>query len=137
MNGFDDDGNRIGADAAERLRDRGFAIALAAPLLAATWSAPSWLPAEAPAVLFGAAVALLALSVARPAWLAPVARPVWAVLGKAGLAALFFGVVTPLAIARRLLGRDDAFRHPAPGAATYWRARATSGDPRSAFRQPF
>ena len=41
----------------------------------------------------------------------------------------FYGIVTPVAIAARLLGRPFIQRHPRPSATSYWIARKPIVDP--------
>src|SRR5262245_2437164 len=49
--------------------------------------------------------------------------PVGWVVSRLLLAAVYYGLITPLALAFRLAGRDPLGRRPAPDAATYWRPR--------------
>lgn len=51
------------------------------------------------------------------------------------LAVLFFGIVTPMAVVMRLIGRDPMRRRREPGAATYWTEHRTGGDPSRYLRQ--
>jgi hypothetical protein len=51
------------------------------------------------------------------------------------LAAVFFGVVTPVGLLLRLLGRDLLQRGADPGADTYWQVRERVDDPRRYMRQ--
>ena len=49
--------------------------------------------------------------------------PIGWVLGKVLLAAVFFGLIAPLALWFRLRGRDVLGRRPQPEAPTYWQPR--------------
>jgi hypothetical protein len=107
---------------------RGFALVLAIALLAvAAWLLLRRDAATAAAAAAGVALALAAAGLLRPAALRPLHRG-WTALGLAlgwfasrlVLAALFYGVVTPLGLLRRAT-RGRA--RPAP-AATYWTRRA-------------
>ncbi len=51
------------------------------------------------------------------------------------LAALYFGVFTPIAFYFRLAGRDPLARRFEPQAATYWRERADAGPASRYYRQ--
>ncbi|MBX6316636.1 MAG: hypothetical protein IRY99_27540 [Isosphaeraceae bacterium] len=51
------------------------------------------------------------------------------------LAAVYFGLFTPVALVFRLIGRDALSRTRRPDAATYWTPKPAPADPRSYFRQ--
>jgi hypothetical protein len=51
------------------------------------------------------------------------------------LAVLFYGVITPVGLAMRLLGRDALARRFDRGAPTYWVPRTPAGEPERYFRQ--
>jgi hypothetical protein len=50
---------------------------------------------------------------------------------------LFFGVVLPVAVLGRLLGRDPLRRRLAPEAQSYWIVREPPGPPRESLEQQF
>lgn len=52
------------------------------------------------------------------------------------LAIVYWGVITPIGLTLRLLGRDPMQRGFDPRATTYWQRRAPRTDPKSYFR-PF
>lgn len=51
------------------------------------------------------------------------------------LAAVYFGVFTPLALLFRILGRDALQRRFQPAAPTYWQPKRLPGDMRQYLRQ--
>ncbi|MCX8107631.1 MAG: SxtJ family membrane protein [Verrucomicrobiae bacterium] len=51
------------------------------------------------------------------------------------LLVMFFGVITPLAIAMRIRGRDPLRRKAMPGQQSYWLPKNMPADPRRYFRQ--
>ena len=51
------------------------------------------------------------------------------------MAALFYGVFTPIALVFRLSGRDALGRSPGNDASTYWTRKPMPRDARSYFRQ--
>jgi multisubunit Na+/H+ antiporter MnhG subunit len=51
------------------------------------------------------------------------------------LAILFFGILTPIGLVMRLIGRDTMQRRFMPNQKTYWEPRETVTDPRQYFRQ--
>lgn len=83
--------------------------------------------------------ALGAIAPRRIEWLFIVAttvtRPIGKVVSECVLAVMYFGVVTPMAVASRLVGRDRLRRTFDRGASTYWVPRKTTIDPRRYFRQ--
>ena len=64
-----------------------------------------------------------------------VTYPVGLVTSWIVLALLYFGVMTPLALAMRAMGRDALRLRRRPGAASYWHPRSEPGDPAHPFRQ--
>ncbi|SMF71554.1 hypothetical protein SAMN06265365_12831 [Tistlia consotensis] len=128
----------------QALSDRRFGLLLAAmalvlgigrPLLS---GATPWWPA---AVLAGI---LAAAALAAPALLAPLnrsaqlaGRNLRAALSVAAMAALFFGLVTPLAAAMRLSGRRPLALRRDASAATYWIPRDPPGPSGDSLRRPF
>jgi hypothetical protein len=57
----------------------------------------------------------------------------WAV-SRLILACLYFGLVTPVAVVFRLIGRDTLRRRHSASTNTYWSAKILSSDPKSYFR---
>ena len=51
------------------------------------------------------------------------------------LGIVFYGVITPIGLIMRLVGRDPMQRKFAPNAATYWEPRAQVADVKRYFRQ--
>ena len=68
------------------------------------------------------------------AWMVVVFPIGWCVF-QVLLATLYFGVITPLGLLMKLVGRDPLQLRPDPQATTYWNERAPSDDPRRHFRQ--
>ena len=62
------------------------------------------------------------------------AFPIGWTVSRVMLAALFFGLFTPVALVFRLMGRDALSRRRGRG-ATYWVARPPQGDSRDYLRQ--
>ncbi|MEL6183700.1 MAG: SxtJ family membrane protein [Myxococcota bacterium] len=105
----------------------------------------SFSPAQTVAVTRG----LLGLSVAsgvlgliyppavRPLYvgLSLVTFPIGFVVSHVVLAVLFFGILTPVGLALRVLGKDPMQRRFEPQASTYWQARPKDPSVRSYFRQ--
>ncbi len=95
-------------------------------------------------VLLGAGSLLVVLGFVAPRVLKPVYR-VWMLLAFAMgfvmtrvlLTAVFFGVVTPIALLRRALGHDPMRRQRDPAATTYWIARTPSDDPKAEMERSF
>jgi hypothetical protein len=96
-----------------------------------------------PAAWLGLAVAVLVgipglikPSLIRPLFVAAMAmtRPIGRVMNVVLLGALYYGVVTPLALVFRLAGRDVLGRQR-PSAATYWIAKDPDRDVRRYLRQ--
>lgn len=94
-------------------------------------------PASAAATarwLWGAAGVLAVLALLRPALLLPVhlvlsalALPVGLVLSNVVVVLMFFGVLLPVGLAFRLLGRDLLERRLDRSAGSYWRPRTPPG----------
>ncbi len=63
------------------------------------------------------------------------AFPIGWVVSHLALAFLFFGVLTPLALLFRLLGRDALARRWDPDADTYWTDLPSDPEPKDYFRQ--
>jgi hypothetical protein len=72
----------------------------------------------------------------RPVFMAAMAitRPIGHVIGLIMLAIIYYGLLTPLAIVFRLMGRDNLARRR-PNTASYWSAKPQQSDPRSYLRQ--
>jgi hypothetical protein len=64
-----------------------------------------------------------------------VSYPVGLVMSQVLVAVIYFGVLTPVALVFRLIGRDALERRLEPAAATYWQPKARPGGPESYFRQ--
>jgi hypothetical protein len=58
----------------------------------------------------------------------------WAV-SELVLGIMFYGILTPLGLVFRLMGRDPLGRKAAPGCASFWVRKAPSADVRRYFRQ--
>jgi hypothetical protein len=88
------------------------------------------------------AVAVGILGLARPqavrwifaGWMT-LAFPVGWLVSQVSLLILFYGLITPVALFFRLVGRDLMGRKPDPGAASFWVARQPTRDIRRYFRQ--
>jgi hypothetical protein len=61
--------------------------------------------------------------------------PVGWVFGEALLAVVYFGLITPLAVCFRVLGRDPLEQRLQPEVTTYWQPRFQVTDYRHYFRQ--
>jgi hypothetical protein len=72
----------------------------------------------------------------RPVYMAAMAvtKPIGNVVGLIMLAIIYYGLLTPLAIVFRLIGRDNLARRR-PNAASYWIPKPQQRDPRSYLRQ--
>lgn len=94
-------------------------------------------------LLMTSAAVLCAVAVFRPAWLAPVnkvwmalARILHAIASPIVLGAVFFLVLTPMAIVRRRKSRETFPLARDPAAASYWIPRKPPGpDPKTLNRQ--
>lgn len=95
----------------------------------------------------GLALAALALTVGVPGLVRPeairplfvaamgLAQPIGWLVSQALVAFLFYGIVTPLGVAFRALGRDTLGRRPHPADPSYWVPRAAPVDVRRYLRQ--
>jgi hypothetical protein len=96
-------------------------------LLAVTGLMPLWSGGPARLWALVAAALLLCATLFRPSLLAPLSRA-WLALGERlhrfvsplALGCVFFGVVTPTAWARRLLGKDELRLKRPTGIHSYW-----------------
>lgn len=98
-------------------------------------------------VYLGGTFALLALLpvillIVRPRWLAAiftiwmiVAFPIAWLSSLVVLATIFFGVVTPLALLLRMLGRDPLDKQPASPQDSYWQEKPAADSPERYLRQ--
>jgi len=135
---------------ARRLRGFGLAAAVVFALLAAWAHLAHRLfgfdlgEAAGPAATALAALALVCglLAAAWPSGLRPlyaalsaVALPVGWAVGNVLLAIVYYGVVTPIGLAMRLLGRDPLHRRFDRRARSYWIDRPPDDDMRRYFRQ--
>lgn len=115
------------------------------PAFAAIVALIAWLRFGAPGAAVGVAGGVAAVSVvgvAAPRAMKPVflawmwaAYPIGWVVGHVLLAAVFFGVVTPIGLARRAAGRDPMQRRFDRSAASYWIRRPESPGIERYFRQ--
>lgn len=92
--------------------------------------------------LWGAALVCGLLAAVMPAALRPiyvglsaVALPIGVVMSYLVLGLVYFGILTPLGLYFRLIGRDPLNRRFDPQAASYWSPRVPVSDPRRYFRQ--
>ena len=93
------------------------------------------------AALTAAGVLVGAVGLARPpavrwvftGWMI-LAFPIGWVISRIALGLLFFGLITPIALVFRLLGRDVLRRRRPPG-TSYWSTKARPADVREYFRQ--
>jgi len=113
--------------------DRSFGMLFAGVF--ALWGAHSWWShGEAFPWAFGLSAVTLAVTLGRPGWLRPANRA-WTklaellnrVMGPLALAVIFYAVLSPLAMAMRLVGRDVMKRRFDPAAHTYWVERDPPG----------
>ncbi|MCX5660300.1 MAG: SxtJ family membrane protein [Planctomycetota bacterium] len=88
------------------------------------------------------AAAMLLLAIAAPRTLRPayllltlVTLPIGWVVSHLLLAAIYFGIFTPVALLFRLIGRDALDRRIDPTAQTYWSPRKPVTDLKRYFRQ--
>lgn len=96
-----------------------------------------------PAILFGVAAALVTfVTLWRPKWLRAVfvasivaTFPIGWVISNLILFCLYFGLLTPLAIAFRGSGRDLLNLRPARDNESFWKSRQTPVDNRTYFKQ--
>jgi hypothetical protein len=116
-----------------------FAVLFAACGAYGLWRGPasmSW--------ILALAVLTAAVTLARPAWLAPLNRA-WMKFGELMhrvvspviLGILYFGMFTPIGWAMRLAGRDPMARTFEPVKKSYWIDRAPPGPAEDSFRDLF
>ncbi len=101
------------------------------------WS-PGWLPWTAGGLaLFCALCAWIAPKWNLPLYLAltVLTFPIGLVISYLVLGFIYFGLMTPLGLVFRLMGRDALTRRLDPQAETYWVPRESVGDLRRYFRQ--
>ncbi len=108
----------------------------------AAWSLWRAHPLRA-AILASAGALLLLMAAAAPRWTIPFHRTWMKLAGALGyvnsrilLGLLYYGVMTPLGLLRRLLGRDPLRRRGAP-AESYWIPRARTRQDRQRFERLF
>lgn len=95
------------------------------------------------ATCFAAAAVVVGLiGVARPHWLAPVftlsmivAFPIAWIVSHLVLALIYYGLITPLGLAFRLLGRDALDRAWPGRQDTYWRDKPAADNPERYLKQ--
>ena len=114
------------------------------PLFGAALGAGAWRAGETRATI---AVGATTFALALTSWMLPaVARalflglsyitfPIGFVTSWVALGIVYFAVLTPIALVRRVLGTDVLHRGRDTTASTYWRRRQESSDRASAFRQ--
>ena len=131
---------------AAALRTFAAGIALGVPLLALAFGAIAWLRSQPwPAWTLWTSGTAFALGAAL--WLLPrIARPFYLawyalgcalgfIVGNTVATAVYFLIVTPVALLLRLAGRDPLERRIEPGRASYWRDAEKSDDAERCFRQ--
>ena len=133
----------LNADQPRRVQLAGLALPV---VLAAIWGASSLGGPLVPGVILAAfsvvgVVGGVATLLSRPigtrlyhGWMLGVLPIGWTV-SHVLLSIVFFGVVTPIGLALRLLGRDPLDRRFDAGASTYWRTREATPDARRYMRQ--
>ena len=123
---------------------RQFAIALVAfvtVVVVVRWSRTGFLSSRvlALAVAGWLAGAIGTIAPHRIEWLfagaTVVTRPIGRVMSELMLIALYFGIITPMALLARALGRDRLRRRFDRDARTYWSPRQQRNDPSRYFRQ--
>ena len=79
----------------------------------------------------------LAPDMLRPLYvgLTAVSLPIGFVVSHVAMAAVFYGIVTPIALVFRLMGRDALQRRFEPGRPTYWTPRREAPEKTRYFRQ--
>ena len=114
----------------------GFCLVLAA---IAMYRFGSWPTAGS---LIAAGVASIALGLVRPRWMRVVyigwmwaAFPIGWLVSHALLAAIFYLVMTPIGLLRKIIGHDPLNRRFDREAETYWVPRPPESDPSRYFRQ--
>jgi hypothetical protein len=122
-----------------QLRQFGLIALPALPLLGWFWGGGSLQVLSATAVA-GAALAALGLVCPRailPVFLllSLVTIPLGMILGELALLLLFYGLVVPLGLVSRLIGRDPLQRRLDRQASTYWQRKEQPSGPASYLRQ--
>jgi len=95
-------------------------------------------------VVLGIALAFLAVSLAAPAWLAPLNR-LWLKIGELLhritspiiLGVMFFGVITPIGFLMRLAGKDLLRMKFDPHCTSYWIRREPPGPEKTSLKRQF
>jgi Saxitoxin biosynthesis operon protein SxtJ len=109
--------------------------------LAAAWQAVA---GKYIAALFLAALAATfgPLGLLKPRWVRPLyvgwmvlVFPLGWLVSRIVLAAVFYGLFTPMGLLLRLCGRDVLLLRPRPEQPTYWLPKALPADPRQYLRQ--
>ena len=103
-----------------------------------------WRDSATPPWAFALSAVTLLLTLAKPDWLAPANRA-WMKLAEIlhrivspiALGIMFFGVLTPMALVMRLIGRDAMKRRFEPSARTYWIERDPPGPDPSGLPNQF
>lgn len=95
-----------------------------------------------PGVLWGVAGVSILVALARPAWLRwlyvglmLVTWPLGWVLSHVVLAVLYYGVITPVGLVLRALGKDPLRKRGSSEVPSYWRPRRPPADMERYFRQ--
>ena len=93
-------------------------------------------------VCWGLAIGSLAGSLTIPQALRPlyvtltaISLPIGFVVSHVLMAAIFYGLLTPIAVFFRIVGRDALQRRLEPSAQTYWQARTVVKDKGQYFKQ--
>jgi hypothetical protein len=99
-------------------------------------------PTVAAETLGALAVALGVVGLLKPCWLRPVfvawtlaVTPIGWLLSQVLLGLLYYGLLTPLGLVFRLLGRDALGLRRRPGQASYWTAKPSPTDASRYLRQ--
>jgi hypothetical protein len=100
------------------------------------WPPAAWVPVA------GVGLLSAVLGFVRPGWNRPLyllltvaSYPLGLVVSYLVLAVLFYGVLTPVGLLFRLLGRDPLRRRRAPAARSNWQPRTDRPEPERYFRQ--
>jgi len=95
-----------------------------------------------PASLVAVAVIVAVVAVAAPRWIRPIylvwmaaCYPIGWLVSHAVLAGVYYGVLTPIALAMKAAGRDPLRRRFDRAATSYWIARGEQPETRRYFRQ--
>lgn len=111
-------------------------------LMIVAYVARQQLPMVAWAALLGLSAIVAVLGAAKPWWIRPIyvgwmtaVFPIGWAISHIALAVVYYLVLTPLGIWRRLTAGDPLDREFDSAAATYWRRRPPSRGSRSYFRQ--